>query len=95
MVLMVIEGIELVEVVDVKVIDGSRDVVFKSVEVIFFIFSISEGSDLITVVGPNKLEKMSTKSIFSTSGLRTFPLQVILLCDLFPVAFFDKAHSPP
>ena len=57
----VIEGVELVEVVDVKVIDGSRDVVFKSVEVIFFIFSISEGSDLITVVGPNKLEKCQQK----------------------------------
>ena len=57
---MVIEGVELVEVVDVKVISGSR-VVLKSVMNMLFIFPISEGSDLVAIVAPMKLEIMLIK----------------------------------
>ena len=83
---MVIVGVELVEVVDVKVIGGSGVVIM---------LSISERSDLVAKISPVKLKKMSKKSIFSTSGLQTFLHRVILLHELLPVAFLGTAHSPP
>ena len=57
---MVIVGVELVDVVGVKVIGGSR-VVVKRVEVGIFIFSISERSNLVKVVGPERLVKCQKK----------------------------------
>ena len=90
---MVIEGVE-VDVVDVKVISGSR-VVVKREEVGIFFVSISEGSDLVAIVGPGRLVKCRQKYHQLTSGLRTFRVQVILVPDLLLVRFLGRARLPP